>query len=75
MADTPRHLCRSPAAAVAAAYGSSNRLIAPRYRRAGPTGRLKAPPATMLGVADVVIIGGGPGGYEAALVGAQLGDT
>ncbi len=27
----------------------------------------------MLGVADVVIIGGGPGGYEAALVGAQLG--
>jgi dihydrolipoamide dehydrogenase len=27
----------------------------------------------MLGVTDVVILGGGPGGYEAALVARQLG--
>jgi len=27
----------------------------------------------MCGVTKVVIIGGGPGGYEAALVGKQLG--
>ncbi|SMO60758.1 NAD(P)H-quinone dehydrogenase [Propioniciclava tarda] len=42
----------------------------------GPGGRAGRPDERAGSqVTDVVIIGGGPGGYEAALVGAQLGGT